>query len=205
MAKLSLHSFISIYNIGTSSCSNLPIATALPPPPPNTGSDGTTPPEQSQPTDRVVSHDIPPSNSTDKPIVPTPTISSRDESIEGNGSASDTNNTADLTVGVVVALILIVVLSLTVAIPISVVVLLKVCKARKSTIPTDTNIAYGVTHQELTSTEPLSNATYEYPEVIRPSSMVYNAAYPTNNCSARNPIFWADYQDANEAVSETST
>lgn len=187
---LSLYSFISIY-IGTGSCSNLPIATTLPPPP-NTGTGDTTPL----------------SNSTDnKPIMPTPTTSLRDEASEGNGSASDTaasNNTADLTVGVVVPLILIFVV-LTISITVSVAVLLKVCKARKTAIQTDTNVAYGVTYQESTSTEPLSNATYEYPEVIRSSSMVYNAAYPTNNLSARNPVFWADYQDASEAVSETST
>ena len=187
--ELQCYLYISIY-IGTGSCSNLPIATTLPPPP-NTGTGDTTPP----------------SNSTDnKPIIPTPTTSLRDEASEGN-EASDTaisNNTADLTVGVVVPLILIFVV-LTISITVSAAVLLRVCKARKAAIPTDTNIAYGVTYQESTSTEPLSNATYEYPEVIRSSSMVYNAAYPTNNLSARNPVFWADYQDASEAVSETST
>ena len=129
------------------------------------------------------------------------------EDSEGKDSASDTAPA----IGAVVALILIVVLIVTITI--AVIALLKVYKVRNraSSIPTSTNLAYAV-NQELTTTTTTTNPrslsnTYEYPEMVRTPSMVYNAAYlTTNTCSARNPVFWADHQDASEEIiSETSS
>ena len=121
---------------GTSFCSNLPIATTLPPPP-NTGTDHNLPPEQSTTIDVAVSH-VSPSNSivNTKPIIPTPTASSSDDDrSEGNAGLVTSDNTANLTItGAVVSLTLVTAI-LTIAITISAAVFLKVRKLEKLLLP----------------------------------------------------------------------